>query len=165
MEKINIKSNKLIYLDCSYNRIKKLDNLPTSLKYLISNNNCISNLDYLPESLEYLDCSCNYENPFSDYAMTDLCSLDNLPNGLIYLISMCNRINQYNNLPKSLKIACLYCNKELDELKNIPIHMEIIDLYWNHLTQDKISDLKNSYAKIKFIISDDDNLLLYKDKI
>ena len=46
-------------LDCSYNEITQLDNLPQGLKELNCHSNNITQLDNLPVGLKILDCSYN----------------------------------------------------------------------------------------------------------
>ena len=47
--------NDIIYLDCSENKIKNLDNLPHNLQILYCWDNKITNLDNLPNSLKILN--------------------------------------------------------------------------------------------------------------
>jgi invasion plasmid antigen len=54
-----VKFKSLIKLDISYNKIKKLCNLPKNLKILIIRHNEIQYLPKLPDSLIYLDISYN----------------------------------------------------------------------------------------------------------
>jgi Leucine-rich repeat (LRR) protein len=48
-------SNSLTKLNCSYNQIKSLDNLPNSLVELDCKTNQIISLDNLPKNLEILN--------------------------------------------------------------------------------------------------------------
>jgi Leucine-rich repeat (LRR) protein len=50
---------KLTKLDCSYNKIRSLDNLPNSLIVLDCSYNQIINLDIIPTSLIELRCYYN----------------------------------------------------------------------------------------------------------
>jgi Leucine-rich repeat (LRR) protein len=54
--------NDIVYLDCSYNKITNLDNLPTNLQILHCSYNEITNLDNLPNSLKILNGE-KYVNP------------------------------------------------------------------------------------------------------
>ncbi len=54
--------NSLIKLNCSFNDITSLDNLPNSLIELYCDNNKITNLDNLPNSLTKLDCDITVNN-------------------------------------------------------------------------------------------------------
>ncbi len=128
---------KLQKLDCSWNSITNLDNLPNSLQVLDCRENKISNLDNLqydfchigkkcimcgsyttskqkcinpkPNSLQVLDCSWN-----------NITSLDNLPNSLINLKCSYNfLITNLDNLPNNLiELNC--CENEISSLDNLP---------------------------------------------
>ena len=65
---------KLTKLNCCYNKITSLDNLPNSLIELYCGKNKITSLDNLPNLLIKLYCSSN-----------KITSLNNLPNSLIKL--------------------------------------------------------------------------------
>ena len=69
------KYNNLIQINCSYNKLTTLDNLPLGLQTLYCNNNKLTYLDNLPPGLKLLFCNNN-----------QLTSLDNLPLGLQELV-------------------------------------------------------------------------------
>jgi len=52
---------KLKILNCGYNKLTQIDNLPQTLKELYYNNNKITQLDNLPETVNSLWCT---QNPF-----------------------------------------------------------------------------------------------------
>ena len=62
---------KLDNLNCLFNKITLLNNLPQTLNELYCNNNKITNLNNLPQTLKILNCSSN-----------KLTELDNLPQTL-----------------------------------------------------------------------------------
>ena len=53
------KYNNLETLNCGYNKLTRLNNLPPTLKELYCQNNKITNLNNLPSNLEKLNCNCN----------------------------------------------------------------------------------------------------------
>ena len=65
----------LIELDCCFNEITSLDNLPPTLRILYCHWNKITSLDNLPTTLKLLYCTNN-----------EITSLDNLPSKLEVLI-------------------------------------------------------------------------------
>jgi Leucine-rich repeat (LRR) protein len=84
--------SKLTNLNCSYNKIVQLCNLPNCLIELNCSHNQIVQLDNLPDSLTTIKCSHN--------RMMDL---EKLPNSLVYLDCSENKITKLNNIPKSAK--------------------------------------------------------------
>lgn len=126
-------SETIIYVDCSKNRIKKLDNLPSNLIQLICYSNKLTNLDNLPLSLEYLDCSDNKISYLDNLPnklkilyceKNNIITLDNLPNSLEKLFCGYNEINQLLNLPKKIKLV--YCNTT----EKISKHVEYINFHF-----------------------------------
>lgn len=83
--------NSLI-LDCYYNELIELNNLPDGLKFLNCSFNKITELDNLPNTLIELNC---YSNKIKQ--------LNNLPNGIIMLEYGSNKIKYLNKLPNSLE--------------------------------------------------------------
>ena len=71
--------NDINYIDCAYNKLSNLPELPNSLVELHCNNNKFSILPELPNSLIHLNCEYN-----------NLSSLPELPNSL-------TEFNYYNN--------------------------------------------------------------------
>lgn len=62
LKRIDISSNLLMNLNCSFNQITNLDNLSEQLVGLVELNcsyNRITSLDNLPKKLKILDCSGN----------------------------------------------------------------------------------------------------------
>jgi len=95
-------------LDCSYNRLTSLPNLPNALKELHCYNNKLTTLPNLPDTLEFLGCCDN-----------KLISLPNLPDTLKSLYCFDNRLTTLPKLPKTLKY--LWCsNNRLTSLPNLP---------------------------------------------
>ena len=83
-------------LNCSFNKITLLNNLPPTLNELYCNNNKITNLNNLPQTLKILYCSSNI-----------ITQLDNLPLTLKELSCGWNQITQLDNLPENVNL--LWC--------------------------------------------------------
>ena len=81
------KFTKLQKLNCSYNQITSLNNLPQSLITLNCSNNQITSLNNLPCSLIRLCCYCN-----------KITSLDNLPESLQELYCSNKQITNYHKI-------------------------------------------------------------------
>ena len=86
-----VKYTKLIKLDCIYNKLTSLDNLPPTLEILYCWNNQLTNLNNLPPKLKELYCNNN-----------QLTSLDNLPLNLEILYCDDNQLTSLDNLPTTL---------------------------------------------------------------
>ena len=85
-------------LDCSYNDIENVDNLPDSLEVLNCKHNKINYMDNLPSNLKVLNCNSN-----------PIIKLLNLPEGLQSLNCNNTYIQPQNiNFPDNLKY--FYCN-------------------------------------------------------
>ena len=105
---------QLFMIDCAYNNITKLDNLPIGLLFLSCESNDLVDLINLPNGLERLNCSTNYINNLDHLPCSllmlkansyQLGNLKNLPNGLEILESdLLLSIESCNSLPKSLKV-------------------------------------------------------------
>ena len=91
------KYTNLKRLNCSYNELTSLDNLPQKLKNLDCSYNKLTSLDNLPQNLIELYCNGN-----------KITSLDNLPPTLEILKCWNNQITSLDNLPPKLEV--LYCN-------------------------------------------------------
>lgn len=109
-------------LDCSYNPITQLTNIPSKLDYLNSSY-CI-NLDSigtLPNTLTHFDCSYN-----------QISTLPNLPLNLDKLLCSVNKIERIDYLPPSLThIDCSF--NDLKELPDLPESLAIINCSYNQL--------------------------------
>ena len=123
--KNHILSDSLRYLDCSYNKLILLPDLPNSLERLDCDNNRLKLLPNLPISLEYLDCSDNQLNSFPELpnslknlycSNNQLISLLDLPNSLEKIYCSNNKLTSLPDLPNSLKK--LYCDN--NQLKSLP---------------------------------------------
>ena len=91
----------LTHLNCSYNQIIQLPNLPSNLNYL-NTSHCVnlSLIGSFPHSLEFIDCSYNQIN-----------NLPNLPSNLKQLYCAFNSLNTLPNLPYNLThIDCSFNN-------------------------------------------------------
>lgn len=105
----------LLDLNCSNNKLTKLDNLPPQLRILVCHHNMIKSLDNLPGGIFKLDCAFN-----------ELTKLDNLPNCLEYLFCNNNYINSLNCLPICLKYLYCHNNNKKIEFINLPESLEKI---------------------------------------
>ena len=100
--------DNIVYLDCSYNNLTSLPELPNSLQILYCGSNQLSLLPELPNSLQHL--SCNYNQ---------LTKLPKLPNGLQILKCEYNQLVLLPELPNSLKLlSCRYNRYKLYNDKN-----------------------------------------------
>ena len=91
----------LTYLNCSYNQITQLPDLPSNLNYL-NTSHCVnlSLIESFPHSLEFIDCSYNQIN-----------NLPDLPSNLKQLYCAFNSLNTLPNLPYNLThIDCSFNN-------------------------------------------------------
>ncbi len=110
-------------LNCSYNMLTELLNIPSKLTYL--NTSYCVNLDTigsLPNSLAHFDCSYN-----------QISELPNLPINLDKLICAVNKIQEIHYLPPNLThIDCSFNN--LVKLPELPNSLDIINCSYNQLT-------------------------------
>jgi Leucine-rich repeat (LRR) protein len=106
--------NDIVYLDCSFNEMTNLDNLPPNLQKLYCSFNEITNLDNLPPNLQKLYCSFN-----------EITNLDNLPPNLQELYCNGNKITNFDNLPPNLQE--LYCSHKITNLDNLPNSLKILN--------------------------------------
>jgi len=102
-------------LNCNYNQLTSLPDLPLSLKYLSCCCNKLTSLPYLPHSLKTLDCYGN-----------QLKSLPNLPLSLIYLYCDANILTSLPDLPPSLEL--LTCKK--NRLRTLPTLPSSLTTLW-----------------------------------
>ena len=113
----------LTHLNCSYNQITQLPDLPSNLTYL-NTSHCINlNLiESFPHSLEFIDCSYNQIN-----------NLPDLPSNLKQLYCAFNSLNTLPNLPYNLThIDCSFNN--LTSLPYLPENLAHINCSYNELT-------------------------------
>jgi hypothetical protein len=133
-EKINISNKNLTYLpslerfyqlkelNCSWNKLTKLPNLPYTLEILDCSDNLILKIPYLSNKLKELNCSNN-----------KLTNIPNLPNTLQKLYCSYNKLTQLDNLPHSLEM--LWCdNNQITQLDNLPQNLEILYCTYNPLS-------------------------------
>ena len=113
----------LTHLNCSYNQLTQLPELPTNLTFL-NTSHCINlvTIESLPHSLEFIDCSYNQIN-----------SLPDLPSNLKQLYCAVNTLNTLPNLPYNLThIDCSFNN--LTSLPYLPENLAHINCSYNELT-------------------------------
>ena len=129
INEICVLPNEIEYVDCSYNNISELIDLPFKLKKLVCVHNKLKNLDYLPYGIKYLDCSNN-----------NICELNNLPNSVIELYCSYNNIHNLDCLPNNILI--IKCsNNYITKLNNIPKNIKKITC---------INDLNNQYLNYTY---------------
>jgi hypothetical protein len=118
------KYTNLKYLNCSYNNITLLNNLPDSLEVLICCSNSILCLpDQLPPNLIHLNCFLNAIHKLPE----------NLPPTLKYLNCACNLLL---NLPKRLPPNLIHLNcfgNYITHLSSLPNTLMYLDCYKNDL--------------------------------
>ena len=126
------KYTNLKFLECQFNNITSLDNLPQKLEVLnCSYNNNITSLDNLPPTLKILDCNNNQLN-----------SLDNLQPNLEILYCGYNRLTSLDNLPPKLEV--LYCGtNQITSLDNLPQTLTELNCNNNLLKYDFEPTLEN----------------------
>ena len=131
----------MIYVNCSENKIKKLDDLPRNLKTLKCEDNKLTSLNNLPSKIKYLDCSHNKitellnlprELIFLKCDYNKIIKLDNLPLTLEILICGCNEIISLDKLPKGLKYLNCQDNK-LETLNNLPKFLHHLEIGYNRI--------------------------------
>ena len=113
----------LTHLNCSYNQLNQLPELPPNLTFLNASH-CVnlSTIESLPHSLEFIDCSYNQINVLPD-----------LPSNLIQLYCAVNTLNTLPNLPYNLThIDCSFNN--LTSLPYLPENLAHINCSYNELT-------------------------------
>lgn len=136
-------TDKLKYINCSDNKITKLDDLPVGLIVLVCNFNRIKSLDNLPNGLKCLSCVDN-----------KIKQIDNLPPNLEVLLCDYNEITSFDNLPASLKYLVCDYNK-VKQLLKLPKGLLYLSCGFNTIEQIEIPPyLKELYCKN---ISDYDN--------
>ena len=112
----------LYALNCGWNQLTKLPELPSGLGWLHCDNNTLTSLPDLPDSLQYLDC---YNNM--------LTSLPKLPDSLQSLYCDNNMLKSLPDLPDSLQ--SLYCSSNiLTSLPKLPDSLKYLECYSNILT-------------------------------
>lgn len=83
--------DKLIKINCEYNKITDIINISDTVQYINCKNNNIIKFNCLPDNLETLICDDN-----------KIIVLNNLPSGLIFLSCESNNLIELNNLPLGL---------------------------------------------------------------
>ena len=125
----------LTHLNCSYNQITQLPELPSNLTFLdISHCVNLNLIESLPNSLEFFDCSYNQINTLPDLpynlkqlycAFNILNSLPNLPYNLTHIDCSFNNLTSLPYLPENLShINCSYNN--LTFLPDLPIELGLL---------------------------------------
>jgi Leucine-rich repeat (LRR) protein len=128
------KFKQLTKLDCGYNQITELNNLPNSITILYCSNNQITELNNLANSITTLDC---YNNQITE--------LNNLANSITTLHCYNNQITELNNLPNS--ITYLDCNSnQITELNNLPNSITTLNCSYNQITE--LNNLPNSITEL-----------------
>lgn len=141
-------------LNCSYNRLDTLQNLPGSLTTLACHVNSILWIDALPSSLTMLNCNQNALDslpalPVSLASLScennQLTSLPTLPVGLTELYCSGNFLTSLPALPST--ITHIMCGtNELDSLPALPSSLTMLNCIINQL--DSLPALPNSLTEL-----------------
>ncbi len=125
----------LTHLNCSYNQITSLQELPPNLTYL-NTSHCVnlSTIESFPHSLEFIDCSYNQIDILPDLpsnlkklycALNILSSLPNLPYNITHLDCSFNNLTSLPYLPENLAhINCSY--NQLTSLPDLPTELGLL---------------------------------------
>jgi hypothetical protein len=114
--------SNLTILDCSYNQIVSLGDLPLSLEELICNDNNLTSISQIPSNVWILNCTNNF-----------LQTLPMLPEGLELLNCRNNALIELPELPMMLK--ALFCEKNyLTQLPQLPSSLLELNCSENLLT-------------------------------
>jgi len=142
----------LTFLNCSYNNFVELAELPISLTVLNCSHNNISSLQELPPSLTNLACNNNEITSISALPATlntlscnsnALTILPELPSSLMYLACTGNYLSELPELPNSL--TELWCrHNSITSLPELPNALEILHCNDNKLTE--LPGLPNSLS-------------------
>jgi Leucine-rich repeat (LRR) protein len=137
---------KLKELNCSWNQLTKLPNLPYTLEILDCSDNLILNIPYLSNKLQILDCSNNKLTNISNLPNTlkilycfnnNIYNIPHIPNMLQILNCNNNQITKLPTLSNSLKeLYC--CNNKLTRLPNLPYKLRYMYCNNNHLPFEDI---------------------------
>ena len=159
-------SNSLEILSLGKNYIKKLNNLPDSLKYFFYFMEDFNiNIKSLPESIEYIGIITknikNIEKIPSNTKLFKICSLssinytscvignvsnliDKLPDCMEKLILTCNFYSDIKFLPDNLKKLKISQLNKLDLLSKLPNHITELDIRFENTEIPKNFDEFNS---------------------
>ena len=121
-------------LNLSSGQIKKIENLPNSLRCLWLNNNKITKIENLSGSIENLLLRNNR-----------ITKIENLPDSLTDLCLTCNQITKIENLPSSLQELKLF-NNQITKIENLHCSLKVLDLRYNKIT--KIKNLPDSLREL-----------------
>ena len=141
-------------LDCSYNRLDTLENLPSTLQTLLCNVNYLVWIDSFPTAITNLNCNQN-----------SLPSIPTLPNTLTLLNCENNQLVSLPTLPISLtelrcagnlltilpilpsSITTIMCgNNELDSIPPLPTSLTLLNCVVNNL--DSLPSLPSSLTDL-----------------
>jgi hypothetical protein len=144
--------SNLTELDCSYNQIATLENLPESLEKLICNNNQITSIAHIPSNIWLINCTDNLlqelPNLPEGLEMLNcrnnmLTSLPELPFMLVSLRCEMNNLSQLPTLPNGLlEIDC--SSNQLTGLPQIPSSVGFMNCTYNEITE--LPSLSNFYG-------------------
>ena len=141
---------RLIYLDCSYNRLDYLPALNNCLLTIECSNNTLKSIPPLPDSMDYVDCSRNH--------LTELPALNR---NLRHLICSYNQLRQLPVLNDNLE----YINCSDNDLTHLPVLThKIHELICNY---NNISMLPLLNPSLRNIIFDKNPIytILYNDEL
>lgn len=128
-------------LDCNYNQLTELPELPDSLTYLYCAENQLTRLPELPDSLKGLNC---YDNQLTE--------LPELPSGLTQLACHENQLTELPELPDDLwSLEC--SDNQLTILPELPEGLTYLGCFENQLTElpvlpDSLTSLNCRYNQL-----------------
>ena len=127
-------------LNCSYNDLVSLPELPSGLTDLNCKGNDLISLSELPSNLSYLNCEFN-----------DLISLPELPNSLTDLNCKGNDLISLPVLPSNLTYLNCY-NNDIVNLPVLPNNLTYLDCRFNHLVS--LPELPNNLTNLNCYYND-----------
>jgi Leucine-rich repeat (LRR) protein len=153
-------SNHLTFINCSYNPLRTLPELPRGLRALTCDHAELTQLPTLPDTLQRLVCRTNpleYLPELPHGLIELLCSetpiesLPTLPKTLEVLKCENNRLQSLPSLPDNLKkLVC--SNNLLTDLPSLPEHLKELDCRFN-----PISNLPDIHSSMSYLLCNDDN--------
>jgi len=130
----SLENTKLKELDCRWNQLKSLPELPSSLWTLYCQNNQLTSLPVLPSKLDTINCSSN-----------QLTELPILPSSLW---SLDCSLNALTKLPDILPSSLWFLNCNFNQLTELPYlsNLSSLSCSYNNLTSIDVSNAKRLYS-------------------
>lgn len=117
------KFNTLTYLDCSFNKITNIINIPSTLKYLNTSFNHLKHLDLkCATNLKHLNCGNNF-----------IKTIANIPSTIKCLFANENLLSNQLNLEHCINLEKLNIDLNKLELLHVPHSVEFLWVYDNDI--------------------------------